>query len=91
MGPDTPTNCDPFVVCYSKNDGEDKKEIGRTEVMRNNVNPTFREKFTLRYQFEVSGLEDRQIHWTIQLGLSRAGYRPIHPILSIGARDFGGS
>ena len=53
VGQEVAANCDPFVICYSKNDGEEKKEIGRTEIIRNNVNPTFRDKFTLRYQFEV--------------------------------------
>jgi Ca2+-dependent lipid-binding protein len=50
---DTLSKSDPFAVVEFKSGKEEFKEIGRTEVAKNNLNPVFKKRFVVEYQFEV--------------------------------------
>ena len=50
---DKESNTDPFVVLYSLTpDGQIDAEIGRTEVVKDSLNPEFVQHFTIDYFFE---------------------------------------
>ena len=42
---------DPFVIVYMK-EGTLWKEIGKTEVVKDNLNPIFKTSFLITYYFE---------------------------------------
>lgn len=44
---------DPFAVLFRKNDDGQWVEVGRTEVIQDNLNPTWDARFVLEYHFEV--------------------------------------
>jgi hypothetical protein len=51
---DTFSKSDPMVIVYERNDWQDKYyEIGRTEMISDNLNPDFVKRFQLSYNFET--------------------------------------
>jgi hypothetical protein len=51
---DTFSKSDPVVIVYERNDWQDKYyEIGRTEMISDNLNPDFVKRFQLSYNFET--------------------------------------
>jgi hypothetical protein len=42
-----------MVVLFAKKRDGKLEEVGRTEVMLNNLNPTWIQKITIAYQFEM--------------------------------------
>lgn len=44
---------DPMAVVYMKKQNGTLQEIGRTEVILNNLNPVFIQKIPAAYQFEI--------------------------------------
>jgi Ca2+-dependent lipid-binding protein len=49
---DLTSKSDPCCVIYTKNASEEWNEIGRTETIQNNLNPTFQRSFELDYIFD---------------------------------------
>uniref|UniRef100_A0A6N2LWT5 C2 domain-containing protein n=1 Tax=Salix viminalis TaxID=40686 RepID=A0A6N2LWT5_SALVM len=50
---DITSKSDPMVVLFAKKRDGKLEEVGRTEVILNNLNPTWIQKITISYQFEV--------------------------------------
>ncbi|XP_052302344.1 protein BONZAI 3 isoform X2 [Populus trichocarpa] len=50
---DITSKSDPMVVLFAKKRDGKLEEVGRTEVMLNNLNPTWIQKITIAYQFEM--------------------------------------
>ncbi|KAB5529364.1 hypothetical protein DKX38_019445 [Salix brachista] len=50
---DITSKSDPMVVLFAKKRDGKLEEVGRTEVILNNLNPTWIQKITIAYQFEV--------------------------------------
>ncbi|KAL1313064.1 hypothetical protein AAHE18_16G084800 [Arachis hypogaea] len=49
----TQVESDPMVVVYEKKQNGKLQELGRTEVIMNNLNPEWIEKITVAFQFEI--------------------------------------
>jgi Ca2+-dependent lipid-binding protein len=43
---------DPYVIVSMKEEGQEWKEIGKTEMITNNLNPTFETSIIIDYFFE---------------------------------------
>ncbi|KAJ6883622.1 hypothetical protein NC652_030761 [Populus alba x Populus x berolinensis] len=50
---DITSKSDPIVVLFAKKRDGKLEEVGRTEVIMNNLNPTWIQKITIAYQFEM--------------------------------------
>ncbi|KAJ6359864.1 hypothetical protein OIU77_003966 [Salix suchowensis] len=50
---DITSKSDPMVVLFAKKRDGKLEEVGRTEVILNNLNPTWIQKITIAYQFEM--------------------------------------
>ncbi|KAJ0079720.1 hypothetical protein Patl1_23443 [Pistacia atlantica] len=50
---DITSKSDPMTVVYAKKRDGTLEEIGRTEVIMNNLNPSWIEKISIAYQFEI--------------------------------------
>lgn len=50
---DITSKSDPMVVLFAKKRDGKLEEVGRTEVILNNLNPTWIQKITISYQFEM--------------------------------------